>query len=197
LNGQLAAASPTAKAPWTGRARHGPSKAIGKRREGLSTTFEFKEVVGTAQRDLGAQPKVLAETDAAPNPVEYVLAALASCQEITDRLVADNLGIPVDKVSVSLEGDVDLRGFFAVDKGIRPGYGAIRGTVRSDGPASEDDYRRLKAVVDAHCPVPGARHAPEPGPRVHRDRGGAGVGGSIADSLSRSLNLFAPGNSES
>ena len=58
------------------------------------------------------EPEALAGTDTAPNPVEYVLAALASCQEITYRLYADSLGIPLDRVSVRLEGDIDLRGFF-------------------------------------------------------------------------------------
>jgi uncharacterized OsmC-like protein len=99
------------------------------------------------------EPEALAGTDAAPNPVEYVLAALASCQEITYRLYADNLGIPLDKVSVAIEGDLDLRGFFAVDDAVRPGYEAIRTEVVLEGSASEEDYARLKKAVDAHCPV--------------------------------------------
>lgn len=48
--------------------------------------------------------------DTAPNPVEYILAALGSCQEITYRLYADALGIPVRSVSVKLEGEIDLCG---------------------------------------------------------------------------------------
>ncbi len=99
------------------------------------------------------EPPTLGGKDTAPNPVELALAALASCQEITYRLHADHLGIPLDAVAVSLEGDIDLRGFFAVDDTVRPGFQSIRGTVTLDSPASPADLERLKAHVDQHCPV--------------------------------------------
>ena len=99
------------------------------------------------------EPPVLGGTDRAPNPVEYALAALATCQEITYRLHAAALGIALDDVRVELKGDIDLRGFFAVDPGVRPGFSKISGTVHFDSTASEDDLRRLKDTVDAHCPV--------------------------------------------
>ena len=99
------------------------------------------------------EPPVLGGTDHAPNPVEYALAALATCQEITYRLYAAALGIPLREVSVKLEGDLDLRGFFDVDQTVRPGFKEIRGSVRFDSPAPPEDLQRLKNVVDAHCPV--------------------------------------------
>jgi len=73
--------------------------------------------------------------------------------EITYRLHADHLGIPLDGVAVTLEGDLDLRGFFDVDAAVRPGFRAIRGTVKLDSPAPPAELERLKAHVDAHCPV--------------------------------------------
>jgi uncharacterized OsmC-like protein len=99
------------------------------------------------------EPPALGGTDTAPNPVEYALLALATCQEITYRLHADHLGIPLDGVAVSLEGDLDLRGFFGVDHSVRPGFTAIRGTVTLESPAPESELQRLKDHVDAHCPV--------------------------------------------
>jgi uncharacterized OsmC-like protein len=99
------------------------------------------------------EPPVLGGTDHAPNPVEYALAALATCQEITYRLHAAALGIPLREVSVKLEGDVDLRGFFGVDNAVRPGFREIRGTVHFDSPAPFEQLQKLKDVVDAHCPV--------------------------------------------
>ena len=48
------------------------------------------------------EPEALGGADSAPNPVEYLLAALATCQEVTYRLYADALGIPVDGISISL-----------------------------------------------------------------------------------------------
>ena len=99
------------------------------------------------------EPLTLGGQDTAPNPVELALAALATCQEITYRLHADHLGIPLDSVAVSLEGDIDLRGFFGVDETVRAGFAAIRGTVTLESSAPAADLDRLKAHVDARCPV--------------------------------------------
>jgi putative redox protein len=99
------------------------------------------------------EPPGLGGQDTAPNPVEYILAALGSCQEITYRLYADALGIPLNGVSVRLTGAIDLRGFFNVDQTVRPGFQKIEAEVTLDSPASEADLARLKQVVDSHCSV--------------------------------------------
>jgi putative redox protein len=99
------------------------------------------------------EPPALGGKDRAPSPVEYALAALATCQEITYRLHADALGIPLKDVSVQLEGELDLRGFFGAAEGVRPGFLSINGSVSFDSEAPAEDLQRLKSVVDAHCPV--------------------------------------------
>jgi len=99
------------------------------------------------------EPEVLGGTDKGPNPVELVLAALGTCQEITYRLYADALGIPLDGVSVAVEGDLDLRGFFGAKEGVRAGYKGIRAVVTLDSPASSEELQRLKKIVDRRCPV--------------------------------------------
>ncbi len=99
------------------------------------------------------EPHTLGGEDSAPNPVEYILAALGACQEITYRLYADALGIPLDGVSVRVSGSIDLRGFFNVDPATRAGFSGIEAEVTLDSPAPPADLARLKAIVDAHCPV--------------------------------------------
>lgn len=99
------------------------------------------------------EPETLGGTDSAPSPVELILAALGTCQEITYRLYADALDIPLHAVSVQLKGDLDLGGFFATDPNARPGYRSIEAVVNLDSPASEADLRQLKETVDRHCPV--------------------------------------------
>jgi len=99
------------------------------------------------------EPESLGGADSGPNPVELILASLGSCQEITYRAYATALGIPLDNVSVTVEGDIDLRGFFAVDDSVRAGYHAIRGTVHLESSASEAQLQQLRDVVNAHCPV--------------------------------------------
>src|SRR6202047_2175913 len=108
------------------------------------------------------EPPTLGGTDAGPNPVELVLAALATCQEITYRAYATALGIPLESVSVKLEGLLDLRGFFAVKDDVRPGFSEVRGTVHLQSTAPLAELAKLKEVVDAHCPVLDILRAPVP-----------------------------------
>lgn len=108
------------------------------------------------------EPAQLGGGDAGPNPVECLLAALGACQEITYKAYATAMGIPLDSVSVELEGEIDLRGFFGVDDSVRSGYQAIRGTVHLESEAPAADLERLKAAVDAHCPLLDMLSAPVP-----------------------------------
>lgn len=123
----------------------------------------FQSTVQTRQFSFDAdEPEALGGEDSAPNPVEYLLGALATCQEVTYRLYADALGIPLDGVSVKLEGALDLRGFLDVDDSVRPGYLGITGTVTLDSPAGDAELARLKATVDRHCPVLDSLRNPTP-----------------------------------
>jgi uncharacterized OsmC-like protein len=125
--------------------------------EGLRSETKIRQFSVTVD-----EPPSLGGTDAGPNPVELVLAALATCQEITYRAYATALGIPLDGVAVKLEGTLDLRGFFAVKDGVRAGFSEVRGTVELKSSASAADLAKLKDVVDAHCPVLDILRAPVP-----------------------------------
>src|SRR6476620_7154877 len=113
--------------------------------EGLRSETKIRQFSLTVD-----EPPALGGTDAGPNPVELVLAALASCQAITYRAYATALSIPLESVSVKLDGNLDLRGFFAVKDDVRSGFGGIRGTVTLESSAPPEELTKLKAVVDAH-----------------------------------------------
>ena len=138
-NAALAAAPDNALATFSAQSRLG---------DGVDSRVSIRQF--TAGVD---EPEALGGGDTAPNPVEYVLAALGSCQEITYRLYADALGIPVDNVSVRLTGTIDLRGLFNVDDTVRPGFREITAEVTIYSPAPAEDIQRLKLIVDRHCPV--------------------------------------------
>jgi uncharacterized OsmC-like protein len=125
--------------------------------EGLRSDAKIRQFTVTVD-----EPPTLGGTDLAPNPVEFVLAALATCQEITYRAYATALGVPLDGVSVKLDGVLDLRGFFAVKDGVRPGFEEVRGTVELKSSASAAELAKLKEIVDAHCPVLDILSAPVP-----------------------------------
>jgi putative redox protein len=99
------------------------------------------------------EPTSIGGSDTGPSPVEIVLAALGSCQEITYRAYATALGIELDKVSVEVEGNIDFRGFFGVDDSVRSGYDNIRAVVKIESKAPAEELEKLREMVNSHCPV--------------------------------------------
>lgn len=108
------------------------------------------------------EPPALGGENAAPNPVEYYLASLLSCQVVTWRFWAEKLGIPVDSINARAEGDLDVRGFFGFDEAVRAGFSEVRVVVTVNGPASPERYRELHNAVEAHCPVLDLTRNPTP-----------------------------------
>lgn len=148
--GRLAAAGET----WAQR--------IDARRESAQLTYTVtgRSVgsVATAVRAGGHEfavdePAALAGDDIAASPVEVALGALISCQVVVYRLYAHALGIQVDDIDVSAEGDLDAARLFGKDESVRAGFGEVRLVVRLTGPETEERYEELRAAVDAHCPV--------------------------------------------
>ncbi|PWR17991.1 OsmC family protein [Zavarzinia compransoris] len=119
----------------------------------LTGTTRVEIKAGSGHAFLVDEPRSLGGDDAAANPVEYALAALGSCQAITYRVWAALLGLRFDRLEVAVEGDIDLRGFFGVDDGVRPGFQAIRVKVTVDGPETAARYAELTEAVNRHCPV--------------------------------------------
>ncbi|MCA9877663.1 MAG: OsmC family protein [Thermomicrobiales bacterium] len=98
------------------------------------------------------EPEQIGGNNTGPTPVELVLAALGTCQEIVYATYARVLGIPLNGVEVSTEGRLDLRGFFGVAD-LPAGFQDVTFTVAIDSPAAPEDISRLVAAVNAHCPV--------------------------------------------
>lgn len=99
------------------------------------------------------EPETLGGANAGANPVEHLLASLATCQVITYQVWAAKLGIEIDSIEVDARGDLDVRGFFGIDDSVPPGFRAIETTVRITGPESTERYAELSAAVESHCPV--------------------------------------------
>ena len=99
------------------------------------------------------QPANMDSTDLGPRPSEYLLAALAACHEVTYRLYADAMDIPLYKISVSVTGVSDARGFFSLDEETPAGFTEIYGSIVLESEASDADIERLKQVVNRCCPV--------------------------------------------
>ena len=99
------------------------------------------------------QPENMGSTDLGPKPSEILLAALATCHEVTYRLYADAMGIDLKTVAVSVTGVSDARGFFDAEEGVPPGFSEIYGNIKIESDASDEDIERLREAVNLHCPV--------------------------------------------
>lgn len=99
------------------------------------------------------EPPELGGTDAGMNPVELVLVALGTCQEIMYAACAALMGISLNKVKVNVDGDMDIRGLLAMDDSIPAGYSKIGFETTIESDADEETLKKLVDMVEAHCPV--------------------------------------------
>ena len=99
------------------------------------------------------EPANLGGKNSAPTPVQYALVALVSCQILSFRFWAAQLGVQVDDIDVTIEAHLDSRGFFGLDEQTRPGFGDVAMAVRVGGPEAPERYTEVQAAVEAHCPV--------------------------------------------
>ena len=67
-----------------------------------------------------------------PVPGELLCAALASCLDSTIRIIANRLGIELQLLEVSAQGEVDVRGTLLVDRKVPVGFQKFSVGVRID-----------------------------------------------------------------
>jgi uncharacterized OsmC-like protein len=99
------------------------------------------------------EPDVLLGTDNAPNPVEFILHALAGCLTTTLVYHAAARGIEVESVSSSYEGDLDLRGFLGIDPNVPRGYQNVRVIFDIRGNLSKEQKQDLIELAHTFSPV--------------------------------------------
>ena len=83
---------------------------------------------------------------------DLLLGALAACAQLTCQMVAANMGIEGVSVSVTVEGDLDLRGTLGTPD-VPVGFDAIRVRFAIDGDLPEDRLERLKDRTERYCVV--------------------------------------------
>ena len=83
----------------------------------------------------------------APNPGEILCAALAACFDSTVRMLAEMMGVAIERLEVEVIGNVDVRGALVVDPEVPVGFQAIACKVRLQ-PAAGTPPARVKKLVD-------------------------------------------------
>jgi len=85
---------------------------------------------------------------------DLLLGALAACAQITCQMVAAAMGVPVEKVDVTVEGDLDLSGTLGISKEVPVGFGNIRVRFDIRAPqATAEQLRALQEKSEQYCVV--------------------------------------------
>ena len=77
---------------------------------------------------------------------DLLLGALAACGQITCQMVAAAMAIPVERIDVTVDGDLDLAGTLGIAKEIPVGFEQIR--LRFDVLAPQATAEQLRALRD-------------------------------------------------
>jgi len=89
------------------------------------------------------EPAIAAGQNSAPNSMEYVLHALASC--LTGTLVyhAAVRGIEIEAIESSYTGDMDVRGLFGLSDDVRKGFSKVAVNMRVKSESSIEELTEM------------------------------------------------------
>jgi uncharacterized OsmC-like protein len=85
---------------------------------------------------------------------DLLLGALAACAQITCQMVASAMGIPTERIEVTVEGGLDLRGTLGISRDVPVGFESIR--LHFDVAASQatpEQLRGLQEKTEQYCVV--------------------------------------------
>lgn len=85
---------------------------------------------------------------------DMLLGALSACAQLTCQMVATAMGIPTERIEVTVEGDLDLRGTLGIAKDVMVGFEQIRLKFEIDAPkATPEQLRSLQEKTEQYCVV--------------------------------------------
>jgi uncharacterized OsmC-like protein len=85
---------------------------------------------------------------------DLLLGALAACAQITCQMVAAAMGVPTERIEVTVEGDLDLRGTLGISKDVPVGFGGVRLHFNVAAPkATPEQMSALREKTEQYCVV--------------------------------------------
>uniref|UniRef100_A0A832I946 OsmC family peroxiredoxin n=1 Tax=Pseudothermotoga hypogea TaxID=57487 RepID=A0A832I946_9THEM len=99
------------------------------------------------------EPPQLGGEDKGANPVEYLLAALAGCLNVVGHMVAEEMNIKLDGLTIDIEGILNPAKFQGKSDAERAGYKEINVTIRAKTNAPDDVLKKWIETVESRCPV--------------------------------------------
>ena len=102
---------------------------------------------------------------------DLLLGALAACAQITCQMVAAAMGIVTERIAVTVDGDLDLRGTLGIAKDVPVGFESIRLHFDVVAPqATAEQLSGLREKTEQYCVVMQTLMRP---PRLQSDWAGS------------------------
>jgi uncharacterized OsmC-like protein len=85
---------------------------------------------------------------------DLLLGALSACAQITCQMVAAAMGIATERIEVTVEGDLDLRGTLGIAKDVPVGFQRIHVRFDIEAPqATPEQLSALREKTEQYCVV--------------------------------------------
>lgn len=91
--------------------------------------------------------------DTGPTPLEYLLISLAGCLGSVGYIIVRQRRLPVEKIRVSIEGDIDTDVLLGKKTDVRAGFTDIRVKFMVDGEMSHSEKEAFLHDIDLRCPI--------------------------------------------
>lgn len=85
---------------------------------------------------------------------DLLLGALSACAQITCQMVAASMGIVTDRIEVTVEGDLDLRGTLGISTDVPVGFQRIHLRFDVSAPeATQEQIQALREKTEQFCVI--------------------------------------------
>ncbi|MDI3473427.1 MAG: hypothetical protein PWQ48_1708 [Thermotogaceae bacterium] len=99
------------------------------------------------------EPPSLGGTDQGPNPMEYLLASLAGCLNVVGHIVASEMKINIEKLSIEISGNLNPDKLFGKESNDRAGFKSINVVMNISTDADIEKLKKWVEEVEKRCPV--------------------------------------------
>jgi uncharacterized OsmC-like protein len=144
---------------------HVTNKASGKMRSRTATEIHIRDFAPL----LSDEPEKRGGTDTAPTPLEYMLASLIACTNVSAARMAEKIRFQYDDLEIFAEGDLDTRGRKG-EADVPVHYHTVRLMIRIKTEEDDNKLERLAELVARYCPVDSFYRAAVPNYHVTWER---------------------------
>ncbi len=99
------------------------------------------------------QPVAGGGKDSGPTPLEYLFISLAGCIVTIGHIVAKQRHLPVRKIEVQVEGELDTDVLMGKSSSVRAGFSGLRVHTLIDADMSQEEKEQFLKEVDERCPI--------------------------------------------